>query len=105
MAIAFNNPKQLKKFKPESNESTTSTHTSEAVAEKLKDFGKEVFKMNLSNAQRNPHRQLEYAKITGKRVIFMNPTGHLFGEDAQPTTYENDSTGIIIRIDYDGNFI
>ena len=104
MAVAFNNPKQIKKWKPGSRD-VPRKQSSEEVAEKLKDFGKEVFKMNLNNAQRNPHRQIEYARITGRDILFMNPDGFLFSEAAELTTYGNDGTAIIVRVDYEGNFI
>lgn len=104
MAVAFNNPKQIKKWKPGSS-NVPRKQSSEEVVEKLKEFGKEVFKVNINNAQRNPHRQIEYARVTGRRLIFMNQDGHLFDEAAQPTTYENDGTAIIVKVDYEGNFI
>lgn len=47
---------------------------------------------------------MEFAKITGRDIIFMNPDGVLFNENVEPLE-EYNGNGIIIHLDYDGNYI
>lgn len=109
-AIAFNSPKQIKNWKWQSIDKagTVSYDYSpkakvDVIADKLKEFGKQVFKFNVDSAKSNPTRAMEFAKITGRDIIFMNPDGILFNENAEPLK-EYKGNGIIIRLDYDGNY-
>lgn len=47
---------------------------------------------------------MEFARITGRRILFMNPDGFLFDEAVQ-VVKDYDPQSLIIRVDYDGNFI
>lgn len=69
------------------------------------EIGQKVFRMDLSNVKASPTRAMEFARATGRQILFMNPTGHLFSEDGNRTEYNNDGSGIIIKIDFDGNVI
>lgn len=108
-AIAFNNPKQLRKWKWSSNDRAgTSSRGPDAVQNKLIEFGKEVFKRNIDveKINRNPTRAMEFARITGRKILFMNPDGFLFDEAAQVVKdYANDGSAVIVKVDYEGNFV
>jgi hypothetical protein len=106
VGAGFAGSKAIRKLRPSSLDNDNGRSLSgEQVAERLKDFGKEVFKVNLTNAQRNPHRAIEFARISGRDVLFMNPDGVLFNDKVETVTYANDGSAVIIHIDYEGNYI
>lgn len=113
MAIAFNSPKKLKNWdwsspdKAGQIELDNSRYSSaEAVENTLKQIGKEVFKINIAAATKNPIKAIEFAEITGRRVLFMNPDGFLFDKNINRVTdYKEDGTSLILQVDYDGNYI
>lgn len=107
-AIAFNSPKQLKKWKWKSSDEAGTKHKrrgTEQVIDSLKDFGSQILKVNVDSAKRNANKAVEFARITGRTILLMNPEGFLFTEEGQLTSYANDGTAIIVHVDYDGNFI
>lgn len=112
-AIAFHSPKQIKNWKWNSPDKAGTVDRdyvprsrTDQVTETLKDFGREVFKFNVDRATRNPDRAMEFARITGRRILFMNPDGFLFDEAVQVITdYAQDGSAIIVQVDYDGNFV
>lgn len=106
-AIAFNNPKQLKKWQWSSKDKAgTAARGVDQVQNQLINFGKEVFKRNIDveKVNRNPTRAMEFARITGRRILFMNPDGFLFDEAAQ-VVKDYDPQSLVINVDYEGNFV
>lgn len=108
-AIAFNNPKQLKKWKTSAGDLDSmnddwSLPAEERIADKLKQISKDFFKMDLSYAKANPTAAMNFAKHTGRPVLFMNPDGYLFNDMVELVTDYTPET-IIIKVNYDGTFI
>lgn len=69
------------------------------------EIGQKVFRMDLSNVKASPTRAMEFARATGRQILFMNPDGVLFNEAAEVTTYANDGSAVIVKVDFDGNFV
>lgn len=108
-AIAFNNPKQLKKWKTSAGDlddlsSDWAVPAEERITDKLKQIGREVFKMDLTHAKANPTAAMNFAKNTGRPILFLNPDGFLFNESAEIIKDYTPET-IIIKVNYDGTFI
>lgn len=106
-SIAFNNPKQLKNWKWSSTDKA-GTQPSNSVQDAIMNFGKDVLKVNtdsILNTKRNPTAAMEFAKITGRDIIFMNPDGFLYNESAELIQTYNSANSIIVNIDYNGNYI
>lgn len=108
-AIAFNNPKQLKKWKTSAGDIDSinddwSIPVEERIADKLKQISKDFFKMDLSYAKANPTAAMNFAKHTGRPMLFMNPDGFLFDSETNLVKEYTPET-IIIKINYDGTFM
>lgn len=74
------------------------------ITEKLKKISTQVFKMDLSYATANPTAAMNFAKHTGRPILFMNPDGFLFDNKAEVVTDYTPET-IIVKINYDGTFV
>lgn len=75
----------------------------ERVTETLIQFGREVFKIDITSMPKG--RSREYARATGRKLLLMNPDGILFDELGQVTTEFDAKVDIIQKIDYNGNDI
>lgn len=82
-------------------------NTTDDVVDKMKSIANTVFKLDLNNLDKG-HKKgsgRQFAEITGRPWIMMNPDGVYFDRDATIIQPPFEPGTIIIKIDYDGNDI
>ena len=68
----------------------------------------DLFKVDVETFKKNtarPNRAKEFAEITGRPWVLMNPDGVYFSKDAQIIVPPFEYNTMIIKIDYNGNEI
>ncbi len=81
--------------------------TVKGVENTLKTMAREVSKVNVDTLHKNINkagRAKEWAKITGRSWVYMDPEGNFLNDNLDPVFPPFENT-IIIKVDYNGNEI
>lgn len=85
-----------------------SSGDAESIQKELTKFSINTLKINPETIKKNntrPDRAKEFAIITGRDWIYMNPDGAYFDKEAKQITPPFKPNTLIIKVDYEGNEI